>query len=90
MTTSKIIDIDSRRYPSLSLDADGAKGDILLTVLVKRIEGTFKAYAALVPDNSREDPHYKRTAPWVLQHGNALREDEATRLFHYCKGNYAI
>jgi hypothetical protein len=73
--SSKIIDVVANSYPALS-HIDGSTA-ILLTVLVLRIEGTKKAYAAIVPDNSRADPDYSEVREWVKSNGNPLRYEQA-------------
>ena len=83
---SPIIDYNARAYPSPK--EDGSQGiAILLTVLVKRVDGV-KAYAGIVPDTSREDKFYDRVKPWIAQHGNALRLEEARDYFVIRDGEY--
>lgn len=74
-----IIGIDAKSYPSLS-HMDGTT-EILLAVLVRRIEGTVKAYAAIVPDVSLNDPDYSTTREWVARNGNPLRFSEAQSIW---------
>ena len=83
--SSKIIDIDVKSYPCHGLHPTM----ILLTVLVQRVEGTFKAYAAIVPDTSRDDPNYEKIRPWVHSHGNPVRAEQAERIWPDVKGKYA-
>lgn len=74
-TESEIQAFDARSFPAL---VDGRLGImILLTILVKRIEGTVKAYSAIVPDTSRDDPQYRGPAQWVKANGSPLRYREA-------------
>jgi hypothetical protein len=74
---SEIADFDAKRYPLAFTE----RGQIVLTVLCKRIEGTFKAYAAIVPDVSLSDPHYLSVKPWVQNNGNPLRFKEAQAIW---------
>ncbi len=74
-----IIGIDAKSYPSLT-HMEGTT-EILLTVLVRRIEGTVKAYAAIVPDTSRVDRDYSASREWVARHGNPLRFSEAQSIW---------
>ena len=69
---SKIVGISPRSFPT----PDGATA-IVLTILVHRVEGTFKAYAAIVPDNSLADPDYAGQLDFVKENGNPLRFAEA-------------
>jgi len=62
---------------------------VVLTVLVKRIEGTVKCYSAIVPDTSIADRDYESIKPWVKAHGNPLRFDEAACIFQIEKKDYA-
>ena len=73
---SEIVDFDVKAYPSYP-----AGQVVLLTVLTQRIEGTFKAYAAIVPDNSKADPLYRGTINWARSNGNPLRYEDAARIF---------
>lgn len=81
--TSKIIDYNASSYPMLGNDSV-----ILLTVLTKRIEGTYKAYAGIVRDNSLNDPNYTTGLEWVKAHGNPVHEEIAKILFFF-NGKYA-
>jgi hypothetical protein len=84
---SEIIDFDAKRYPEM---ASEYSGHVLLTVLTKRIEGTFKAYAAIVPDVSIKDPSYISVSPWVRSNGNPLRFKEAHAIWaHLSEKDYA-
>lgn len=76
---NNIQDFDARRYPMPEGEAIG--GAILLTVLVKRIEGTVKAYAGIVPDTSRADPAYVAGCKWVHKNGNPLSYREAVKIW---------
>jgi hypothetical protein len=70
---------DARSFPAL---VDGRLGTmILLTILVERIEGTVKAYSAIVPDTSRADPSYTQISQWVKANGNPLSWREAQRIW---------
>ncbi len=69
----------ARSYPSPQGEEVGNM--ILLTVLVKRVEGTVKAYAAIVPDTSRQDPQYRAPAQWVRKNGNPLSYREAVKVW---------
>jgi hypothetical protein len=78
-TKSEIQAFDARSYPS-------PKGEeistmILLTVLVRRVEGTVKAYSGIVPDTSRQDPQYREPGQWVRKNGNPLSYREATKIW---------
>jgi hypothetical protein len=83
---SQIVEINAKSYPAMEL---GGAGLILLTVLVKRIEGTFKAYAGIVPDNSRADPHYEDCRGWVAQNGAKVPYEHAKFIFDLDKKRYA-
>lgn len=80
---SEIQGFDARAYPSPMRRGEDSPAEtaILLTVLVKRIEGTVKAYAGIVPDTSRQDPRYRAPAEWVRRNGNPLRYAEAARIW---------
>lgn len=69
-----IIDIHAASFPAFGLPAPTS---IILSVLVKRVEGTVKAYAGIVPDNSRKDPNYKAVRDMVAARGNPLKYREA-------------
>lgn len=69
---SKVIGISPRSFPT----PDGATA-IMLAVLVQRLEGTFKVYAAIVSENSRLDPNYEQVIPFVQGSGAPLRFVEA-------------
>ena len=76
---SEIQAFDAQAFPAM---VDGRLASmILLTVLVSRIEGTVKAYAAIVPDTSRLDPQYRGPAQWVKANGSPLRFKEAAAIF---------
>lgn len=80
---SEIQGFDARAYPSPMRRGEDSPPEnaILLTVLVKRIEGTVKAYAGIVPDTSRQDPRYRAPAAWVRENGVPLRYAEAARIW---------
>lgn len=70
---------DARSYPTPMGEEIGTM--IVLTVLVSRIEGTIKAYSAIVPDTSRDDPQYRGPAQWVRKNGAPLRFSEARAIW---------
>jgi hypothetical protein len=74
---SKIVGFDAKRYPLYSGTADNLAGMVLLAVLVERVEGTLKAYAGIVPDNSLKDPNYSEASAWVKRFGDPLRYRDA-------------
>jgi hypothetical protein len=76
---SEVQAFDARRYPMPEGEEIG--GAVLLTVLVKRVEGTVKAYAAIVPDTSRQDPQYREPGQWVRRNGNPLSYREAIKVW---------
>lgn len=76
---SEIQAFDARSFPSLKGEEIGTM--ILLTILVQRVEGTVKAYAAIVPDTSRDDPQYRGPAQWVRKNGAPLRYREARAIW---------
>ena len=69
---STIVNYNACRYPT----PDGA-GLVVLAVLCKRVEGTFKVYAGIVFDVSIEDRDYEKYKSWVQASGNPLRYKEA-------------
>lgn len=73
-----IIDIHAASFPAFGLPEPTS---IILSVLVKRIEGTVKAYAGIVPDNSRKDPDYEEVREMVAARGNPLRYREAVMIW---------
>ena len=75
---SQIIAFEALRYPCFGGDHEAM---VLLTILVKRVEGTVKAYAGIVPDDSREDPSYSKMKPYVQVHGAPLRYREAKAIW---------
>lgn len=75
----RIQSYDARSFPTPKGDEVGHM--ILLTILVERIEGTVKAYSAIVPDTSRDDPHYTQISQWVKKNGNPLSWREALRIW---------
>lgn len=77
---SQIEGFDAKSFPAWAADDPGATL-ILLTVLVRRIEGTVKAYAGIVPDTSRQDPYFRAPAEWVRAKGNPLRHREAAAIW---------
>jgi hypothetical protein len=83
---SKIVGIDAKRYP---VPPDPVNGMVLLTILVARVEGSYKAYAAIVPDNSINDPRYSDVTEFVIHHGNPISEKQAISIWPSIKGNYA-
>lgn len=83
---SQIVEYDAKCYPAL---ASNGGGMILLTVLVKRIEGTYKAYAGIVPDNSRADPQYETVLGWVAQNGAKVPYEQAKVIFGLDGKRYA-
>jgi hypothetical protein len=76
---SEIIEHDAKAYPVAFTE----RRHVLLTVLTKRIEGTFKAYAAIVPDVSKTDSEYMSVKPWVQSNGNPLRYAEAREIWSW-------
>lgn len=76
---SEIQAFDARAFPAQQ-GAELATA-ILLTILVKRIEGTVKAYAGIVPDTSRQDPQYREPAKWIRANGAPLRFNEARAIW---------
>lgn len=78
---SDIVDYSARAFPAWPTGRV-----IILTVLCKRIEGTFKAYAAIVPMNTADtDPDYENACIWVQSNGNQLLFEEAKAIFHKLK-----
>ncbi len=77
---SEIVGFDAKRYEAKLPDGAEA-GMILLTVLVKRVEGTHKAYAAIVPDVSRADHAYDSFKGWVQANGSPLRYMQAVQIW---------
>jgi hypothetical protein len=83
---STIASIVAHAYPS-PVAENGQM--VMLYVLCQRIEGTFKVYAGIVPDNSINDPKYLKSREWVQRHGAPLRYAEAARLFDIKDLEYA-
>jgi hypothetical protein len=75
---SQIVGYSARRYPTI---VDNPLGFVVLSVLCKRVEGTYKVYSAIVPDNSVADPHYEGFVMWVQRFGNPARFVEARMNF---------
>lgn len=70
---STIVGDSVRTYPIST-----GKQMLVLAILVRRIEGTFKAYAGIIEDTSTEEPDYrKRNAEWITHQGTPLRYEEA-------------
>jgi hypothetical protein len=76
---SEVQAFNARSFPSPRGEEIGTM--ILLTILVQRIEGTVKAYSAIVPDTSRDDPQYRGPAQWVRKNGSPLRFKEAKAIW---------
>ena len=83
---SEIIGTRADAYPS---PVAGNGQMVLLHVLVKRIEGTYKVYTGIVPDNSIADPQYLNSREWVKAHGAPMRWNKAIEMFDIKKGEYA-
>jgi hypothetical protein len=77
---SKIINYNANRYPT-----PNGSGLVVLAVLCERIEGTFKVYAAIVPDVSTSDPDYDSYKSWVQKSGHPLRYKEAICHFPFLR-----
>jgi hypothetical protein len=80
---SEIVHTDAKRYPLFATE----RGMVLLTVLTRRTEGKFKAYAAIVPDVSATDPDYNSVKTWVQANGNALLFREAHAIWPLLLGD---
>lgn len=83
---SEIVGKQALAYPSPVAD-NGQM--VLLYVLCKRVEGTFKAYAAIVPDDSLNDPTYSKVVGWVQRYGSPVRHADACKLFDIRDKDYA-
>lgn len=74
---SEIVDYSARAFPTPT----GGQM-IFLAVLTLRQEGTYKAYAAIVPDNSEMNgPDYENACAWTQRKGSPLLPDDAKALF---------
>ena len=84
--TREIIGFDAKSFPAAGIEHQTM---VLLTVLVRRVEGTHKAYQAIVPDHSRRDHLYLEQRDWVAKHGHALRYADAARIWDMKPEEYA-
>ena len=83
---NEIIGFDAKALPANGVPFPTM---VLLTVLVRRVEGTHKAYQAIVPDNSRRDHLYLEQRDWVASFGNPLRFEDARRIWDMKPEEYA-
>lgn len=86
---SEIVGKSIKAYPCPGLDGEPGKQMVVLTLLLKRVEGTMKAYAAIVPDNSIADPDYRGVLEFVKRFGSPLRYEDAKRLWVIKPEDYA-
>ena len=85
---SEVISIDVKTLPlccaqgrAAWCDYDFSDTAVILTVLIKRVEGTYKAYQAIVPDSSQQDCQYSVEKVWVAKYGNKLSWREANTIW---------
>lgn len=84
---SEIVDYSARSFPVATSTGPAFPMNpigraIILTVLCKRTEGTFKAYTGIVPNETADwDPEYENACLWVQANGTQIRFEEAKAIF---------